>query len=253
MEKYIDLIAALRAKAADAASTEAEVAEAAAAASRLMAKHGIEESDIERANQDNTFHGMKHAGAPQPSRQVQHAVMAALWGIEIFTETECWLNTYSKYAGNGKYHKFQDAVFCGFEGDIEMAFYLTELVRGAGDRAWKAFLAEHSYMKEWEQYPRKQKMEAFKTGFGQRVGSRLVIMAEERQAAAPTPTGGTSLVIQKQSLIERYMEEHGVVLRKSRKRGRTLDAAALIAGSLAGNSLNLNRPVGQGTNAERLA
>ncbi len=252
MGKYIELIAALRRKAADSASTEAEVAEAAAAASKLMAKHGIEESDIERANADNTFHGMKHAGAPQPSRQVQHAVMGALWGIEYFTETECWLNTYSKYE-NGKYRKHQDAVFCGFEGDIEMAFYLTELVRGAGDRAWKAFYAEHSYMREWDQYPRKCKMEAFKTGFGQRVGSRLMAMAKERQAAAPTPTSGTALVIQKESLIERYMEEHGVVLRKSRSRGRSLDGAALDAGRRAGNYLNLNRPVDSGSDAERIA
>ncbi len=251
MGKYIELIAALRRKAADSASTEAEVAEAAAAASKLMAKHGIEESDIERANADNTFHGMKHAGAPQPSRQVQHAVMAALWGIEIFTETECWLNTYRRYQ-NGRYVKFQDAVFCGFEGDIEMAFYLTELVRGAGDRAWKAFYAEHSYMKDWEQYPRKMKMEAFKVGFGQRVGSRLTLMARERQAAAPMPTGGTALVIQKESLIERYMEEHNIELAKDRSRGRSLDGAALNAGRRAGNDLNLNRPVGTGSSSEMI-
>ncbi len=251
MGKYIELIAALRRKAADAASTEAEVAEAAAAASKLMAKHGIEESDIERANADNTFHGMKHAGAPQPSRQVQHAVMAALWGIEIFTETECWLNTYRRYQ-NGKYVKFQDAVFCGFEGDIEMAFYLTELVRGAAERAWKRYYAEHSYMKDWEQYPRKMNMEAFKTGFGQHVGARLTLMARERQKAAPAPTGGTALVIQKESLIERYMEEHGVELTKSKARGRSLDGAALAAGRSAGNALNLNRPIGSGSNSDRI-
>lgn len=248
MSDYIEKIRALRAKAADDASSEAEVETAAAMASKLMAKFGITEAEINDAAKAHV--GLKEGAAPQPTNQIQHAVQAALFGIEIFTETKCWIQTNHIYQ-QGKRVKHIRAKFAGFEGDIEMAFYLVELVRGAADRAWKLYYAAHPEMKEWAQYPRKMRMEAFKTGFGSTVGLRLQTMAEERQEAARQETG-TSLVLHKQAVIESFMEQLNITLRENRARGRSFDASAYRSGSSAGARLNLGRPIERGEGATRL-
>ena len=59
MEKYVDIIKALRRKAEDQASTEAEIMEAIAQAEKLMAKHQITEAQLKRMT---ATEGMREGG-----------------------------------------------------------------------------------------------------------------------------------------------------------------------------------------------
>lgn len=234
----IEKIRNLRAKAESEASTEAEVAQAAMMAGRLMAKHGITEAEIAEA--ERTGDGIDKARFEKRTRGIDPALDICLRTIGDFTDCRI-LFTFPKGQSHNK-----DIHVVGFEADREMAFYLIELIIGASKRAWANAWAQGEKFKN-----RSAAMKSFKRGFGVNIAMRLREMIKERQAQKGT---GTALVVRKTALVDRrIMENEGhIETARSNTKRMKIDQAALAAGFAAAADLNLGRPL-EGDQEEREA
>lgn len=214
-EEIADKIRALRAKASNVASTEAEAAQAAAMIAKLLSRYDMTEDDVRDYDDDK-------AGAVQGATdEKMHPVLGACWsGICKLTETEAYKNLRGRLC------------FVGMEHDVEMALYLGEIITSAADRALKAgFPKATAHQKA-----------SFYAGFGAALKEKLVELAGQRQAAK-TATG-TAIVVRKDQLVRSFLSEAGLKLGKGKGRSTRADAAFYQAGRTVGGAMNLNRPLG---------
>lgn len=230
LKSILARIRALRAKAANSASSEAEAQAAASRAAKLMVEYDLAESEL---GSDQERDGVEYATASHDKtlHPVHQGVAAA---IAKLTETHCW-------SENGNLR------FAGMPADLEMAVYLSEMLRGAAERGWMT-----SYMDQ----PMKGRMEVgrfragFYVGFASRVSERIFDLARERETARTTATG-TDLMVIKRSLIMRKLREDGLSFRKGRNRSRAGSDAGQMAGAAAGAKVGLGRPVSTTTSGMR--
>lgn len=75
------------------------------------------------------------------------------------------------------------------------------------------------------------------------MAERLNNLATERKRQRETSTG-TDLVVVKDQIIKDTMANNGIVVRSPRRRSIRIDGNSQMAGRSAGDSVNLNRPVG---------
>lgn len=226
----IKKIRALRAKATNAASTEAEVEAAAAAITKLMMKHDIDESQLRGKPQSMGVHASTDA-----MKHDRDEILNRCWfGVQTLTETKMYCEPNTKGAS---FH------FVGDEADVEMGVYLTEIILTYGQRAW---LAHRLDILEKGTKRQKTSRLDFYSAYGDRMHQRLMQLAEERQSVRSKAVG-TAIVVRKTDIIKAKMKEMGVALRKSRKKTRTVyDHNAASAGRSAADNVNLNRPFGGG-------
>lgn len=223
-ESILNKIRALRAKASNAASTEAEVEAAAAAITKLMMKYDVEESDLVDRKDPKAIHHRT-----PPHQNSTGLVIDRCWqGIQALTETKLYREIVGK---NPTYSYVGDAP------DVEMAVYLHEMIVLYARRSWFRYRAELS---ENGQKKSATAREDFYTNFGYRINSRMVELAEERQSAR---SGSTALVVIKTGMIKEKLEQMGITLRKSRRKSHvTRDVGAAMAGASAAENVNLSRP-----------
>lgn len=223
-DSIIAKIRALRAKASNAASTEAEVEAAAAAITKLMMKYDVEESDlVERTDAQAV-----HAKTGEFVNDMDFMVFECLYGIQTLTETKSY---------RSKTHKGARFGFIGHEPDVEMALYLQEMLVITARREWCRYVA--GMIENGEKRPKSGRRD-FYVAFARRICIRMMQLAEERQSAR---SGSTALVVAKSAIIRERMQEDGLVLRKSRAKGHMpRDRGAIAAASSAADRVNLNRP-----------
>lgn len=180
-------IRALRAKAEDAAATEAEAMVAAEFAARLLAKHDVKPDELaEVAKSEGVVSGFRQGKVLHPITQYTG------WAIQQFTETRC-------------YFQMGEAKYIGLEEDVLMAIYLTEMLIGAGKRAWVAYSEENALSKLGLKKLQIARVSFF-IGFAQRVSDRLMELKEQRDAARQATHGNsnsTALVVVKSEIIKR--------------------------------------------------
>lgn len=224
----IEKIRNLRAKAADAAASEAEAQQAADMAAKLLSKYDLDECDLQQTDGGNRG---TIGGYQTHKNELHMALRNCAVAISNLTETEC-------YKVGGKLN------FVGTGADVEMALYLSEMIRGAADRAWTSYRKNKMYgARSIRDMHHKRK--SFLFGFGQRLAERLNNLATERKRQRETSTG-TDLVVVKDQIIKDTMADNGIVIRSPRRRGMRIDGNSQMAGRSAGDSVNLNRPVGGG-------
>lgn len=213
-EDIAEKIRALRAKASNVASTEAEAAQAAAMIAKLLAKHDMTEDDIREYQEPGTV-------AVQGSTEGRlHPTLRYCWqGITELTETEAYLDR-------------NDVLqYIGMEHDVEMALYLSEIIVSASIRALKAGFPKASTVQR----------NSFFAGFGNALKDKLIELAKGRRAAKTST--GTAIVVVKNALVDQFKKEAGLSLAKTRSRGSRVDGAYYEAGKQVGARLNLNRPI----------
>lgn len=221
-DDIIEKIRNLRAKASDAACTEAEAMGAAAAAAKLLARFDIEEEELAAKNPRSSAKqdGFSH-GAVYPE------VLLTAWrGIQLLTETKA-------YRSNAR------LCFIGSPQDVEMAVYLSEMIVGASKRAFTTWAAG-------KEMPYKQFVElrrSFMFGFGTRVSQRLFELYEERLATRQNANVGTALVVVKQDLIKSWCKENNMRFGRGKSNKAPKNNDAREAGSQAGSNVNLGRPL----------
>ncbi len=228
-DDIIAKIRAMRAKAEDHAATEAEAMAAAEMAARLLVKHDIKPEELaEVAKSEGTISGFRQGKVLHPIAQY------TAWSIQQFTETKGYFPR-----GSG------EVKFVGLEEDVLMAVYLTEMLIGAGKRAWVAFSDENGLAKIGFQRLQIARVSFF-MGFAQRVSDRLNELKEMRDAQRQTAQGSsnaTALVVVKSEIIRRTMDEQGITI-KGRVKGHThVDNGMMRAGAAHGDNVNLGRPV----------
>lgn len=225
-QDIIDRIRAMRAKAEDAAATEAEAMAAAEMAARLLVKHDIKPEELaEIQKAEGVEHAFRQGKVGHP---VAEGVAVA---VSQLTETKV-------------YRDRAEIKFIGLEEDVLMAVYLIEMLVGAAKRAWIGY-SEENHQKA---LPFKQLMhlrESFFMGFSTRVSARLNELRkfrEEQRAQSQSTGHGMALVVVKQDIIRRKMEEMGLVLGRARRNDKTYDSGTFLRGVAAGDTVNLNRP-----------
>lgn len=237
----IEKIRNLRAKAADAAATEAEAMQAAEMAARLLMKHEISEDDLAAAEAGASgAAGVTSEGFDSGKRSVPLVLQGTAGGIAAMTQTRAYMD-----GGSVKY--------VGLDADVEMAMYLTELIKGAFDRVWMAYRKDHMSpgMSRREQNAHRN---GVTVGFANALTTRMQDMAAERRAAQKTGQTGSALVVRKEDLIADFMRGEGIALHQPRRASRRCNGDAESYGRDAGRSVNLGRPVsGGGRAAGRIA
>ena len=224
-DEILDKIRNLRAKASNAASTEAEAQTAAMMAAKLLQKHDVKETELE-IQEEGAAHKKTAAARVMPEILNYCAL-----GIERLTETK----TYAE-AGT-------QLCYIGTPHDVEMALYLTEMLVGASKRAWSEAAGDDTA--DFKEMTKRRL--SFYQGFGCRVHNRLMALANERAEARMQARGtatGSALVVVKSALIKAKMEEMGLELIPGKKRNIGLvDPKAYAKGASAGDQVNLNRPL----------
>jgi hypothetical protein len=216
-------IRALREKAANAASSEAETLAAAEAAAKLIAKHEITESELSEANDEGDVKAAPFEGA---RKTVCPSLNAAIGGICEF----CQVDAYFSFV-----HRGSTLMIVGLEADRLMAMYLAELIQASAQRAWRALLLQNNVQ------PKRAPVSArndFKTAFGLGVGEKLRTLAKERLSQQATT--GTDLVVLKSEIIKSAMPTNLAdprPLREIKPNGLTR------AGFRSGSDLSVDRPI----------
>lgn len=91
MTQILDKIRALRAKATDAASTEAEMKEAAKLVARLMMKHDVDEADLEASGAKVSYKSA-HANMGRVKHDLDLVRERIAYAIQQLTGTKFWMS-----------------------------------------------------------------------------------------------------------------------------------------------------------------
>ena len=210
-------IRALRAKASDSAASEAEAQAAAAAAAKLLMRYDLDEAELNETPEDVTL---------TPAFDVHPVQKFTSRAISRLTETRCWFDN-------------KRLRFAGLPHDVEMAMYLTEMLRGAAERGWM-----QAYMDQPLRAGKRLDMatfrEGFYAGFSERLSERMNELAEERAKARPT---GTDIVLSKHGLIAAQLEKEGIRLKQVNLGSLHGSQSGRAAGHSAGDRVGLGRPI----------
>lgn len=221
-DDVIARIKALRARAANAASSEAEAEAAARIAAKIIAEHEITEAELIERGAKGVSEGEHNRG-----RAVLHPALDAA-SYSIGQLSEC----HAAFRGGAN-------VWIGQPEDVAFALYLCELIQGASERAYKAHWSRH-----FGYAPSAKFRKSFLLGFGLGVAARMDRMAGERQRQRQEEAGtGTNLVVVKDAIISEYMDATYPDIRERRARKRKPDLFALLHGQRAAEKVVLNRPL----------
>ncbi len=235
--EIIAKIRALRAKAEDAAATEAEAMTAAEMAARLLIKHDIKPDELAEV--------AKSEGAVSGFRQ----------GKVLHPVADYTCNAIARFTETRGYHDNGEIKFIGLEEDVLMAVYLIEMLVGASKRGWVAYADENIH----RALPFKEmnsKRFGYFYGFAQRVASRLDELKAYRDAQRKQAQGASNssaLVVVKSEIIKRKMEEMNLTIGKGRNRREYVDPRTYAAGHEHGGNVNLGRPFGGNQSMGELA
>jgi len=248
-EKILQRVLNLRARAEDDASSEAEMNVALQKAAKMMDAYQIEEAELALAESEGRITldivTQKSDTSALKGRSHRHKVVMCLTGINAFTQTKA---VYNSYTG--------DITFTGHRPDVELANYLTAVVREALDREYE------NYRRSNVSTGRGAKA-SFQTAMAMRVSSRLYEMArdaenkrqeekreaERMQIENAETASSTALVVSE--IAEQKRKEVSEAYKKAHPRVRTAasfsygsNRTAHSAGRSAGDRVNLGRSVG---------
>lgn len=227
MTKLSDIIRkikALRARAADSASSEAEAAKAAAVADKLLREHDIDlsELDVRAEGVGKTVWG--------EGQRTRTAESWALVNIGRATNTKVWLQNGGEFA------------ILGNPADVEVALYYLDLVSAAAASCLSAYQRTDAYQDAQRVYgySRRKIHSDYKIGVCQRLGERI---REQAEAERAPQAAGKGLVVVKDALINQWLADNGVGLAAKRSRSRTV-GASYRQGREAAENVGIGRGVG---------
>ncbi|MBO1075817.1 DUF7168 domain-containing protein [Roseomonas marmotae] len=208
--------------------TEAEAMAAAGMVGRLLERYALtmEEIDLREAR-------CVQVEIPLPGRQ-RRPIDGCVPAIARLCDCKVWL---ARDGGIPRY------VFFGFETDTGLAAYLYQVVSRAMAVELEGFRAAHPALRG----PRlRQASTSFQQGMAARLAERLEAMHAAREAdVAARRQAGTALILVKHRVVEDAFRETGTRLVSGGRRSLREDAA-FRHGEVAGERVNLNRPVAGG-------
>lgn len=233
MSDILNKIKALRAKATNEASTEAEMQEAAKLVAKLMTKHDVSEADLSETERPR-YRGA-HANMGKVKHDLQVCRERVAWSVQNLTGTKFWMSD-----------RGQVINCAGVDHDVEMAVYLMEMITMTAKREWRMYSA--SLFDEEGITRTKDRRPSFYASFAIRASAMLDELADTRTKAT-----GTALVVSKKEIIDAELADLGVRIGGThRSKNVTHSPHAAEAGRKAASRMNLNRPF-QGANSAKLS
>ena len=226
-EDLIKKIIALREKIPEKGASENEAMVALEMADKMMAKHQISEEEL---NKIKISEDMRNGSFTRRQKAIHPSLKYCGVAIGKFCGVRVWSDLNN------------DAQFFGLNQDVEMAEFLMKLIHDSMERAWKEFLRDNP---KQPGVSRHTQYWSFMYGFGERVREKMQQIIESRQMQSKT---GTDLIACKEALVEqgmRAMFPH-LAFKRKQTRGINADISAYAQGSIAGNKVNLSRPITTG-------
>jgi hypothetical protein len=220
-------IKALTEKTVSNGCTEAEAMSAAEMVGRLLERYALTMDEIEIRAEQCVQLQIPLRG--QRRRPIDFCVPA----IARFCECKVWLTRTEA----GPHY-----VFFGFEPDIALAGYLFTII----DRAIDGEVARFRTAQRHLHGPAlRLASSSFQHGMASRVGERLASLHRERDAnVAAQRSQGTALMVVKHRVVDDAFRETEIRLRSVSRRTTIHNSAAYRHGMVAGDRVNLDRPVG---------
>lgn len=220
LRDIVKKIRALRARAADSASSENEAAMAAKVADELLERHNINLSEVDvRADgvvKERWDSG--HKTCPVESW--------ALRGIDKGCNVRSW---------------YQRGVITvvGSPADVETALYYIDLTRVAVIACWDNFQKTEEFWRQRESGQSAREIGfSFRKGVAMRIGARIGKFAESPDRSR---SSSNALVPVKNALVAAYLDENNIKIYTAR--ASSVDTTALYAGMRAGENVALGRGI----------
>ncbi len=217
--------------------TEAEAMSAAEMVGRLLERYALSMDEIE-VRSARCVQVEVHLGSRR-RRPIDGCVPA----IARFCDCKVWLAPAGRPDPDDPYKPLAGIryIFFGFETDTSLAAYLFAVI----DRA---ISHEISTFKLYNPRLRAEKLRrasaSFQHGLVARVAARLEKMHDEREAAVRAQRAtGTALMLVKQTVVDDAFAETKIRLVTIQAVNRPVVTSAYRAGLMAGDRVNLNRPM----------
>jgi hypothetical protein len=227
IQQVILTIRKLTQKTTDRGCTEAEAMSAMAMIDKLLRTYNL---SMDRVYLGETSCVTKTVDTNTKNRcPIDNCLVA----IAYFCDCKVW---FSKGAECSSYK------FFGLEPDTEMAAYLYIMIKGAVEVELNKFKLSPLY--QAASGHRRRHVTSFQYGMVNRISARLNDLANERnRSQMQESANGTNLIVVKNHKIESEFEQLNLGLRKKTSLVRFGDYGSFMAGSRAGDDVNLNRPL----------
>jgi Protein of unknown function (DUF2786) len=237
LERVKVRIKALTEKTVQNGCTEAEAMSAAEMVGRLLERYALSMDEIEVRASKCVQREVPLGGTRR--RPIDGCVPA----IARFCDCKVWL-AHAVADGEASYDegaKPKRYIFFGFETDAELATYLFAVIERAIGTETHAFKLAHPRLRAVRL---RQATASFQHGLAARVAARLSAMHAEREASVNAQrSAGTSLILVKHQVVDAAFRETKTRLVSMSAVGAQVDRNAYRAGWVAGDRVNLSRPV----------
>lgn len=230
-DNLLKKIRALMAKTIENGCTEAEAMSALSMAQTMMDAYDVTEADLQDTKADSAIHETM-----KDMRDPHHIRTYLTVAISNFTNVRAYKHEYRSQ--KFKYN------FIGLQSDVDFAVWLTETLTMFTQNELKKYIWGNDYTS----LPPNEKrpiIVGFVMGCCNRINDRLNELIEKSEAR--NNVNSNALMVIKDQLIERKMNELGLKLRDSRTRTSRTNHNAYDAGRAAGDRASFGRPMdGQG-------
>ena len=230
-------IKALTEKTVQNGCTEAAAMSAADMVGRLLERYALSMDEIEVRTSKCVQREVPIGGTRR--RPIDGCVPA----IARFCDCKVWLahSIVAGEVGADDGAKPKRYIFFGFETDADLATYLFAVIERAIRTETGAFKLAHPRLRAVRL---RQATASFQHGLAARVAVRLTTMHTEREASVSAQRStGTALILVKHQVVDEAFRETKTRLVSMSAVGAQVDRNAYRAGWMAGDSVNLSRPI----------
>ncbi len=217
--------------------TEAEAMSAAEMVGRLLERYALTMDEIEvrtaRCVQVEVQLGSRRR------RPIDRCVPA----IARFCDCKVWLAPAARPDPEDPYKLIAGIryIFFGFETDASLAAFLFAVIDRAIETELARFKGSNPRLRAQQL---RQATASFQHGVAARVAARLDVMHDEREAAVHAQRAtGRALMLVKQTIVDDAFRQTDIRLVSIRSVGRRVVSSAYREGLLAGDRVNLSRPM----------
>lgn len=237
-QDYVDKVAKLLAKAESNGVTHEEREALLAAASRIMAKRGIDAAvlaarDPRRAADDPIGYTIVEVTGVGPKRYGKEWV-----GMGIDVATALGAKAFYNHRGRGQTVRLGIAAH---RTDAERIVQLWRSLQIQATSELARFVAGYSTWSSYDESDKYQIRRSFIVGYGRQVASRLRALRASTIEETKLSEPGTDLAVRdRETQIDAWLEAGGIG-RIGKERGRRYDASGAIAGHVAGDRADIGQ------------
>jgi hypothetical protein len=223
----LDRISALLAKTQERGCTEAEALSAAELASKLMSRYGLSLSELKSIS---TPADVCDTNEMPIGRVRSHEVLHAAEAIAYYTDTRYWYR-------RDYIRRAVLLAYFGLVADVQVANYLTNILRSAMDTQWKVYWETH---RKYSDSSARTARANFMRGMADRISIRLDNMKAAQNNASDNNC--QAIVLVKKNIVEKAFEAAHIEIKEDNSHcWGSPDPGAYHAGDLAGGRVTIAR------------